>query len=230
MDKLKHVAIIMDGNGRWASKQKLERNVGHLSGSENVRNISIKASDLGLEVLTLYAFSTENWKRPLTEIEYLMKLFQKFFSEYLPELMANDIKVMTIGDVSRFPSVNQKIISEVIKKTENNKGLILNFALNYGSKHEIIAAVNKVAEMKLKDPKLVIDEELFESNLMTAGLPEVDLLIRTSGEERLSNFLLYQLAYSELMFVKEAWPEFTPDLFKECLDNYYKRQRRYGGL
>jgi undecaprenyl diphosphate synthase len=230
MTTIKHVAIIMDGNGRWAKKQQMIRTFGHLSGSENVRNISIRASDLGLEALTLYAFSTENWKRPVEEVNYLMKLPKVFFDKYMQELMSKNIRVSTIGDLEAFPQETRDVLHWAINRSKNNTGMVLNFAMNYGSRDEIVRAVNEIHKYKLINPDFEITEASFEKFLMTKDLPEVDLMIRTSGEQRLSNFLLYQLAYSELMFVEESWPEFTCEIFEQCLEAYKLRHRRFGGI
>ena len=220
----------MDGNGRWASKLGQPRTFGHLQGSDNVKTITVEADALGVEVLTLYAFSTENWVRPAKEVSYLMRLPRVFFQKYIDELMEKKVRVTTIGDLSKFPPATAKALQEAKDRTAANDGLILNFAMNYGSRTEILQAVAKaIIEAKAKED-FVLSTEVFESYLDTAGLPPVDLLIRTGGDCRLSNFLLYQLAYSELLFVQETWPEFTPARFRECLREFSKRQRRYGGL
>lgn len=224
-----HIAIIMDGNGRWAKKQNKPRSYGHLVGTENVRNITKIANKHNISCLTLYAFSTENWSRDNDEVNYLMKLPKLFFDKYINELMKENVKVSTIGDISKLPEATLKVINRAKERTKDNSGLILNFAMNYGSQAEIINACQKVNALVLKDNDLVITKELFESQLDTADLPAVDLLIRTSGEVRLSNFLLYQLAYAEMMFVDEAWPEFTQEMFVECLDKFKTRDRRFGG-
>ncbi len=222
----RHVAIIMDGNGRWAKKQNQMRTFGHLSGSENVRNIALAANRLNIKVLTLYAFSTENWKRPLEEVDYLMKLPEVFFNRFMDELMREGIKIMAIGDLSRFPANTQRVLVNAIEKTKNNQGLVLNFAMNYGGRDEIIRAVRKIIEDKITE----IDELSFESYLMTAGLPPVDLMIRTSGEMRISNFLLWQLAYSELIFTDVSWPDFKEADLVDAISQFEHRNRRFGGL
>lgn len=225
-----HVAIIMDGNGRWAKKQNQLRTFGHLSGSENVRNIALAANKLNIKVLTLYAFSTENWKRPMEEVEYLMKLPEVFFNRFIDELMREGIKIMAIGDLSRFPSNTQRVLLNAIEKTKNNKGLILNFAMNYGGRDEIVKAVIRIKE-DLDSGKLIeINEQNFENYLMTAELPPVDLMIRTSGEKRISNFLLWQLAYAELVFTDVSWPDFSEADLIEAIRTYQHRNRRFGGL
>jgi undecaprenyl diphosphate synthase len=226
----KHVAIIMDGNGRWAKKQNKQRTFGHLSGSENVRNIALAANKLNIKVLTLYAFSTENWKRPMEEVEYLMKLPEVFFNRFIDELMREGIKIMAIGDLSRFPPNTQRVLLNAIDRTKDNQGLILNFAMNYGGRDEIVRAVSKIVADSLSAIIGDIDERVFESYLMTAGLPAVDLLIRTSGEQRISNFLLWQLAYAELVFTDVSWPDFTEADLIEAVDTFNNRNRRFGGL
>jgi undecaprenyl diphosphate synthase len=226
----RHVAIIMDGNGRWAKKQDKQRTFGHLSGSENVRNIALAANKLDIKVLTLYAFSTENWKRPMEEVDYLMKLPEVFFNRFIDELMREGIKIMAIGDLSRFPANTQRVLQNAIDKTRNNSGLILNFAMNYGGRDEIIRAVNAITDDVRLGKVDRVDETVFESYLMTAGLPPVDLMIRTSGEQRISNFLLWQLAYAELVFTNVAWPDFREADLVDAINVFENRNRRFGGL
>jgi len=228
---LNHVAIIMDGNGRWAKKQNQERTFGHFHGVEKVREISMAANDEGIKVLTLYAFSTENWKRPLQEVEYLMQLPAMFFSKYLKELMEKNIRIETIGDLSPFPENTKKVLMNAIEETSHNTGMILVFAMNYGGRTEIVEAAKKyqsaVMNGSMKDPLTEIN---FEQFLMTKDYPPVDLCIRTSGEQRLSNFLLWQLAYSELVFTMTAWPELSVEEFRDLLKVGLSRERRFGGL
>jgi undecaprenyl diphosphate synthase len=227
-----HIAIIMDGNGRWAKKQGKPRTAGHYKGSENVRDIAIAANDLGVKVLTLYAFSTENWSRPEDEVNYLMKLPSVFFEAYLKELMKNNIRIAFIGEMDKFPAETRKVMENAIEKTKENTGLILNFALNYGSRREITLAVQKIAN-EVKEGTLEvsdINEQVIENHLMTADYPAIDLMIRTSGECRLSNFLLWQLAYAEFYFTEVSWPEFTKEELVKALDIYANRHRRFGGL
>ncbi|MEG0743481.1 MAG: isoprenyl transferase [Erysipelotrichaceae bacterium] len=228
----KHIAIIMDGNGRWAKKRGLPRTAGHKQGAENIRKIAIACNDLGIKALTVYAFSTENWKRPEEEVNYLSKLLPKmFFNRYLAELKKNNIKVLSLGEIEYFPSDTRKIIETAIEETSMNTGLILTLAVNYGSQREILLAAKKYAQDVLKDEKkLEIETKDFEEYLMTKDLPDVDLLIRTSGEQRISNFLLWQLAYSELIFTPVAWPDFTNEELNKCLEEYQTRNRRFGGL
>ena len=226
MSTPKHVAIIMDGNGRWAQKQKKARTFGHYYGSENVREIALASLDLGIEAVTLYTFSTENWKRPQTEIDYLMKLPAIFFDKFLKELMEKGIRIHTIGDLSKIPDKTRKVMLNAVEKTKHNNKLVLNFAINYGSRDEIVRAAQKLIDSKVE----TVTEELFEQILDTRGLPEVDLLIRTGGDKRLSNYLLWQLAYAELCFVDEAWPDFTREVFETLIHDFDLRNRTFGGL
>ncbi len=223
---VKHIAIIMDGNGRWAQKRNKKRTVGHYYGSENVRNIALEALDMGVEVITLYAFSTENWKRPEKEIEYLMKLPAVFFDKFLDELMEKGIAISTIGDLSKIPEKTRKVMENAVEKTKHNSKLVLNFALNYGSRDELVRASNKMIE----DGHSVITEDLISSYLDTAEYPDIDLLIRTGGDQRLSDYLLWQLAYAELVFLDMAWPDFTREEFRKCIEEFESRERRFGGL
>lgn len=230
-----HIAIIMDGNGRWAQKRHLPRVAGHKQGMQTVKTITIAASNLGVKVLTLYAFSTENWKRPSSEVNYLMQLPIRFFSTFVPDLVKNNVRVMVMGDIQRLPSKTQQAVNDAIADTANCDGMVLNFALNYGSRDEITRAVQEVAaavQAGTISPE-AIDEELVSQHLMTAPLGEFadpDLLIRTSGEERISNFLLWQLAYSELEFVPEHWPDFDAESLKRAIVEFQGRHRRFGGL
>lgn len=230
-----HIAIIMDGNGRWAQKRHLPRVAGHKQGMQTVKTITITASNLGVKVLTLYAFSTENWKRPSSEVNYLMQLPILFFSTFVPDLVKNNVRVMVMGDIQRLPAKTQQAVNDAIADTANCDGMVLNFALNYGSRDEITRAVQEVAaavQAGTISPE-AIDEELVSQHLMTASLGEFadpDLLIRTSGEERISNFLLWQLAYSELEFVPEHWPDFDAESLKRAIIEFQGRHRRFGGL
>ncbi|WP_244999136.1 isoprenyl transferase [Paenibacillus aceris] len=227
-----HVAIIMDGNGRWAKQRGLPRVAGHHSGMKNVKKITMAANEIGVKVLTMYAFSTENWKRPKEEVEFLMKLPQEFFPLEIEELIENNVRIRMTGWKEGLPDYTLNAIEGAIERTKNNTGLILNFALNYGGRKEMIAGVQDmirdVQSGKLQTEDL--DETRFSSYLLTSDLPDPDLLIRTSGELRLSNFLLWQLAYSELWFTEAYWPEFTESLFLQAISEYQRRGRRYGGL
>lgn len=222
----KHVAIIMDGNGRWASKRMLPRALGHRAGVERLQGIIRLASDLGIEALTLYAFSTENWKRPEEEISALCGLFVEFFAKEFDALHENGVVIRSLGDVRAFPERVYTLIESAERRTAGNNGLRLNIALNYGSHAELLRAVNLAAASGRTD----WDEPSFEQLLYTHDLPPLDLLIRTGGDKRLSNFLLYQCAYAELMFVDEYWPDFSDTIFVELLSAYEKRARRFGGL
>lgn len=230
-----HVAIIMDGNGRWAKKRLMPRVYGHKEGMNTVKKIAIHASKLQIKVLTLYAFSTENWKRPNEEVNFLMGLPIDFFDVFMPEIMANNIKVTTIGWIEHLPEKTLKVVENAIEKTKNNTGLILNFALNYGSRLEISEAAKRIAQ-DVGNGTITSDditEELFSSYLMTShlgALQDPDLLIRTSGEIRLSNFLLWQAAYSEMYFTDDFWPDFSPKSLEVALAEYQHRNRRFGGI
>ncbi|WP_418179613.1 di-trans,poly-cis-decaprenylcistransferase [Aliarcobacter lanthieri] len=223
--KPEHIAIIMDGNGRWAKQRGLKRTAGHEEGAKVVREITTYCTKVDIKYLTLYAFSTENWNRPKLEVEYLMKLLEKFLKNELETLMKNEIRFKAIGDLSKFSNSLQKTIKEVEEKTLNNKNLTQVLALNYGSKDEIVRAIKKLNEKKLE-----ITEENFESCLDTAGFSNVDLLIRTSGEIRLSNYLLWQNAYAELFFTNTLWPDFNSNELELILEDFKKRQRRFGAL
>jgi len=230
-----HVAIIMDGNGRWAKKKLMPRVYGHKEGMNTVKRITIEASRLNVKVLTLYAFSTENWRRPTDEVNFLMGLPIDFFDVFMPELMENNIKVTTIGWIDQLPEKTLKVVQNAIEKTKDNTGLILNFALNYGSRAEIIQATQMIAR-DVAGGKLSADEvteDVFAGYLFTSGLgqwQDPDLLIRTSGEIRLSNFLLWQAAYSEMYFTEEFWPDFSTASLRAALAEYQHRNRRFGGI
>ncbi|WP_429970806.1 isoprenyl transferase [Fructilactobacillus sp. Tb1] len=226
------VAIIMDGNGRWAKRRHFPRIAGHKRGMNVVEEITTEASDLGVKVLTLYAFSTENWKRPEGEVSYIMSLPSTFFNKFIPKLIKNNVRVETIGDITKLPAKTREAVDNAIEDTRNCTGMILNFALNYGSRLEILNATKNIAS-KVKNGTLNIndiDEDIFSNNLETSGLPDPDLLIRTSGEERISNFLLWQIAYSELVFVDKMWPEYHAEDFKQTIIDFQNRHRRFGGL
>ena len=229
MNTLNHLAIIMDGNGRWAKKNKVPRTAGHYKGVEVLRNITIFANRLGIKCLTVYAFSTENWKRSSDEVSYIMSLPKIFFASYIKELMDNNVRIMIIGDRERVPKETMKVIDEAIETTANNTGLILNFAFNYGARDEIVRAAKKYAEDYKAGIADDLTEESFSSYLYTKDLPEVDLLIRTGSQMRLSNFLLYQLAYSEFIVIDTLWPDFNSDVLDECIAEYKNRQRNFGG-
>ena len=227
-----HVAIIMDGNGRWAKKRNMPRVKGHYEGMQTVKKITKYASKLGIKYLTLYAFSTENWARPKEEVNYLMDLPEKMFTSFMPELMENNVKVEVIGVVEKLPKNTRKAVEDAVEQTKNNTGLKLIFALNYGSKDEIVTAVKRIAQGAANNEYKVeeIDEQLISDNLFTKSTPDPDLLIRTSGEQRISNFLLWQIAYSEFIFTKVAWPDFVEEELYKALLEYQSRDRRFGGL
>ncbi len=223
------VAIIMDGNGRWAKAKGLPRTAGHKQGAEQIRVIALAANRMGIKKLILYAFSTENWKRPEDEIGYLCKLPGIFFSRYIKELMENNIRVTFAGELERFPESTQKVIRKAVDQTKENTGLNLDIAINYGSRRELLLGMQAYAQE--------VAEGKRENNLTEAEVaqylmvPEdIDLLIRTSGEERISNFLLWQIAYAELIFTLVSWPDFDETALQDCIDQFNHRDRRYGGL
>ncbi len=220
-----HIAVIMDGNGRWAQQRGLKRTAGHEEGAKVVRNITTYCAKIGIRNLSLYAFSTENWARPKPEVEYLMKLLEKHLKNELEVFLKNNIQFRAIGDLSKLSKSLQKTIKITEEKTSSNTGLTQILALNYGSKDEIIRAIKK-----LNDKNLEVNEKNLESCLDTAPFGDVDLLIRTSGELRLSNYLLWQNAYAEMFFTKTYWPDFSVDEFKEILEEYKNRQRRFGAV
>lgn len=227
-----HIAIIMDGNGRWATKRALPRIAGHHEGMKTVRKITRYANDIGVKVLTLYAFSTENWSRPKKEVEFLMRLPEEFLSTYLPELIEKNVQVQIMGDFDSLPEHTQRAVKRAIDETSHNTGLILNFALNYGSRTEIVHAVKAITQAVQKGELAAEDitEQCINEHLMTKHLIEPDLLIRTSGEVRLSNFMLWQLAYTEFWFTDVLWPDFDEACLLEAIQVYQSRNRRYGGL
>ena len=230
-----HVAIIMDGNGRWAKRRHLPRIAGHKKGMDTVKTITMAASEMGVKVLTLYAFSTENWKRPTDEVNYLMSLPTTFFSSFVPDLIKNNVSVKVIGYVDQLPAATQKAVNDAVEQTKDCTGMILNFALNYGSRAEITTAVKEIAQEAAEGTLDVnqIDEQTIDQHLMTkflGNLAAPDVLIRSSGEERISNFLLWQIAYSELIFTDTYWPDFTAELFASLIIEYQGRHRRFGGL
>ncbi|RAV03543.1 isoprenyl transferase [Paenibacillus sp. YN15] len=228
----RHVAVIMDGNGRWAKQRGLPRIAGHHSGMKAVKRATIAADDLGVKVLTMYAFSTENWTRPQEEVDFLMKLPQEFLSIELDELVEKNVQVRMTGIREGLPAHTLAALEEAETRTRNNSGLILNFALNYGGRSEMLIAVREVAERVRSGalPVEEIQEDTIQSCLLTSDLPDPDLLIRTSGELRLSNFMLWQMAYTELYFSPLYWPDFGEKQFFEAVHEFQRRSRRYGGL
>ncbi|MDR2616332.1 MAG: isoprenyl transferase [Endomicrobium sp.] len=221
-----HVAIIMDGNGRWAKKRALPRTFGHKQGVKTIKKIVKAASSLGIKVLTLYAFSTENWKRPKSEIKALMILLKYFLSKEVDELNKEGVKLRVLGDLSKFSEDIKIEIKKACDLTCNNTGLNLNIALNYGARQEILQAFEKMLKQGIKKPT----EATLSSFLYTAGQPDPDLLIRTSGEFRISNFLLWQIAYSEIYIVDKLWPDFSKKDLESAIINFQSRQRRFGGV
>ena len=220
-----HIAIIMDGNGRWAKERGLNRTAGHEEGAKTVRKITQYCSDIKVKYLTLYAFSTENWERPKLEVEFLMKLLERYLRKELSVYLENNIRFKAIGDLNRFSKSLQNTIFETQNKTANCSGLTQVLALNYGSKNEIIRAI-KI----LNDLDLEVTEQNLESCLDTAGMGDVDVLIRTSGEVRLSNYLLWQNAYAEMFFTQTYWPDFNVSELDDILSDFSKRERRFGGI
>lgn len=227
-----HIAFIMDGNGRWAKKRGMPRTYGHHEGTKNIRTLALEANRLGIKAMTVYAFSTENFKRPQSEVEFIFKLPTEFFKIYLNDFLENNIQVRYIGHLEMAPEATRKVISDAVEQTKNNTGLILCFAFIYGSQDEIINTVKDIVK-DAKDGIISeedINEDLFESYLMSADLPPLDFMIRTSGECRLSNFMLWQMAYAEMYFTDVYWPDFNVEELYKALDHYQKCDRRYGGL
>ena len=226
----KHISVIMDGNGRWAKLKGLLRALGHEEGTKAVRDVVEGCAEIGIEYLTLYAFSTENWKRPKREVDTLMRLLVSSLKKEIKTLSENHIRLNAIGKISSLPKKAQKELNEVIEKTKNNERMVLTLALSYGSREELINMVNEVSQ-KVKTGELspeAIDESIINQHLYTRNLPDVDLLIRTSGEQRISNFLLWQIAYAELYFTKILWPDFRREDLYEAIYNYQTRERRFG--
>jgi undecaprenyl diphosphate synthase len=226
----KHVAIIMDGNGRWAKKQGKKRFMGHNRGAKTVKTVVEEAARQGIENLTLFAFSTDNWNRPKHEVNLLMKLLVSSLKKEFKQLIDNNIRLCSVGHLESLPSPVKQELLFVIEKTKTNNGMILTLALNYGGKEEILEAVKSIA-LKVKNSIISpekVDESTIIEHLYTRNLPPVDLLIRTSGEERISNFLLWHIAYSELYFTETLWPDFTKEDLQKALINYGKRERRFG--
>ena len=221
----KHVAIIMDGNGRWGIKEKKSRNFGHKKGLEVVEKIIKTAAENKIKFLTLYVFSTENWKRPITEINYLFKLLENYIDKKIQLLLKKNIKINVIGNTKPFPIKLKSKIKKVQKLTKYNNKIQINMALNYGSRQEIIMALKKI-----KNKNLPINEKNLEKNLYTKSIPNPEILIRTGNTKRISNFLIWQCIYSEIFFVKKMWPDFNEKDFKKILSNYKKINRNFGGL
>ena len=230
MNVPQHIAIILDGNGRWAKAKGMPRNYGHAQGSKNVEKICEEAWRMGIKYLTVYAFSTENWKRAEDEVKTLMLLLQAYLDDYAKRADSENIKVKILGDITALSKGMQKSIRECMERTKNNTGVTFNIALNYGGRDEIVRAVKKIAQ-KVEDKKLKVEdinEDMISQNLYTAGEPDPDLVIRTSGEIRLSNFLPWQVVYSEFLFVDKNWPDFSEADLNEAIIEYQKRTRKFG--
>ncbi|MBR0360640.1 MAG: isoprenyl transferase [Clostridia bacterium] len=227
-----HIGIIMDGNGRWAKKRGLPRSAGHKAGAESLKKIVTEANNMGIEYITVYAFSTENWKRPKAEVDYLMNLLMDYLINAEKTLAGENVRIRAIGSRAELSEEMCRQIEKTEKLTADRSGIVMNIALNYGGREELVNATKKlcrnVAEGKLTPDE--IDEEKLEQELYTANQPDVDLLIRTSGEQRLSNFMLWQVSYAEMVFVKKAWPDFKPKDLHECIRIFQNRGRRFGGI
>ena len=227
----RHVAVIMDGNGRWAQKRHLPRIAGHRQGTQSARTTIETCARLKIEALTLYAFSVENWRRPKTEIDFLMQLLREYLKREMPLLQKNEIRMRFLGRIHELPAAVQKDVREAMEKTAENKGMVLCVALNYGGRAEIVDAMNAVLQQQNGSaaPSLITEEHLAR-HLYTEGLPDPDLLIRTSGEMRVSNFLLWQIAYAEIFVTETLWPDFNRARLLDALVEFQKRERRYGGI
>lgn len=229
---LNHIAFIMDGNGRWAKQRNLPRHLGHKEGCKRIIEIFDVVQECHIKVMTLYAFSTENWNRPKDEIKHLFSYLNLFFKQNIDRFEKEGIRVQVMGDTTKLPPKSQEVLKEALERTKNNDNYVFNIALNYGSHEELVKATKEIAK-EVVDGKLDIkdiNEQTIENHLYTASLPPIDLMIRTSGEQRLSNYLLYQLAYSEFIFTPTYWPDFTKDEFVKCLEEYETRDRRYGSI
>lgn len=223
---LKHIAIIMDGNRRWAKEKNLPSAMGHKKGVDALKNILRACNDFGVKYLTVYAFSTENWNRKKEEVEFLMNLVAVTLTNELAEMHKENVQIHFIGDLTRLSDKLQNILANAVETTKNNTGVVLQIALNYGSRDEIVHAVRKIVESGVKPDE--INEKLISDNLYTAGVPDPDILIRTGGEQRISNYLLWQIAYSEIIIRNEFWPDFDKNSLKDSILEFGKRQRRYG--
>lgn len=227
-----HIAIIMDGNGRWAKSRFMPRTYGHKVGVETIRKVVKECSRLGVKYLTLYAFSTENWKRPKEEVSALMGLLVKYLRNELEELHKNNVKILTIGDISKLPQACIEELDHAKEKTKDNRGLVMSLALNYGGRNDLVNAVKNISQ-EVVDGKISVDDicdDLISSHLSTKESPDPDLVVRTSGEQRLSNFLLWELAYSEFYFADIHWPDFDEKELQKAIFAYQSRDRRFGGI
>lgn len=223
---LKHIAIIMDGNRRWAKEKNLPSAVGHKKGVEALKATLRACNDFGIKYLTVYAFSTENWNRKKEEVEFLMNLVAVTLTNELAEMHKENVQIHFIGDLTRLSDNLQNILANAVETTKNNSGVVLQIALNYGSRDEIVNAVKKIVDSNIPSDK--ITEKIISDNLYTANIPDPDILVRTGGEQRISNYLLWQIAYSEIIIRPEFWPQFDKNILSECIKEFGKRQRRYG--
>jgi undecaprenyl diphosphate synthase len=228
----RHVAFIMDGNGRWAKKRGLPRIKGHQEGAKRTESLAVSAKELGIEVVTLFVFSTENWKRPKEEIDCIFSLLKKFLTEGKETFVNNDVRIHFIGKIDELGEELSSLMYDAMESTKNNKGIILNLAINYGSRSEIVEMVKSISRECVEGKQEIdkITEDVVENHLMTKDLPPIDLMVRTSGEIRMSNFLLWQIAYSELFFTDVCWPDFDGKELEKVLIEFQSRDRRYGGL
>ena len=228
----KHIAFIMDGNGRWAKKRGLPRTKGHEEGAKRIEKLALSAKSFGIEAITFFAFSTENWKRPKEEVDYIFSLLKKFLIEGKDSFNKNDVRIHFIGKIEELEDEFKSLMYETMEETKTNQGIVLNLAINYGARSEIIEMVKCVAKDCVEGKQKIseINESVVENYLMTKGLPEIDLMVRTSGEVRISNFLLWQIAYSELLFTDVYWPDFDESQLENVLIEFQSRNRRFGGL
>lgn len=226
----KHIAIIMDGNRRWAKEKNIERKLGHKAGADTLEKIAMYANEIGIEYMTVYAFSTENWKRTEEEVGALMLLLKAYVDKFLDKSNEKNIRIRVLGDIKRLDTKLRESIEKIVKKSEKNTGLTLNIAFNYGGRNEITRAVQKISNKVLNGDITVeeIDEQLVTNNLYTQGEPDPDLLIRTGGELRISNFLLWQLAYTEFLFIDKYWPDFSEEDLLKAISVYQERNRKFG--
>lgn len=222
----RHISFIMDGNGRWAKKRLLPRKAGHREGVVALRRMVDECEKAGVEMVSFYAFSTENWTRPQDEIDALFKMVKEFADKYLDEYVKRGFRIMFMGDLSKLPKETVDALKRILEKAKDNKGMIVNIALNYGGRDEILHAVNILLDVGLRN----VDMQTLSDCMYTAGLPDPDVIVRSSGEKRLSNFMLWQAAYAELVFVDDLWPDFDEKIFANIIDEYSRRDRRYGNI
>lgn len=222
----RHIAFIMDGNGRWAKKRLLPRKAGHREGVSALRRMVDECENAGVEMVSFYAFSTENWTRPQDEIDALFKMVKEFADKHLGEYVKRGLRIMFMGDLTKLPKDTVDSLKKILSEAKDNKGMIVNIALNYGGRDEIVHAVNKIISAGVRE----INKDVLSDCMYTGGLPDPDVIVRSSGEKRLSNFMLWQAAYSELIFLDEYWPDFDAAVFKKIIEEYSKRDRRYGNV